>query len=45
MAADKGSTLLDQARQQYPILNGANVGFVSTPDANSGDNMLESWPC
>jgi hypothetical protein len=35
-------TVLDQAREQYPILKGVDLGYTENPN-NSG-NYLEFWP-
>jgi hypothetical protein len=37
------SSLLDQARQQYPILNKEEIQYKVSP-GRSDSNMLESWP-
>lgn len=36
--------LLGIIKQMYPMLRDANIGLVNSPNADSGGNMMESWP-
>jgi hypothetical protein len=40
---EQPTTVLDQARQQYPILNNYDIGFVDSTGRPSSGRMLESW--
>lgn len=39
---DPQAGLLDQAKQQYPILDSHSIGFKNNP--GGGDGYMESWP-
>lgn len=42
MAESQQPNLLEQARQQYPMLRDVDIGYTETPKENSG--YLEFWP-
>lgn len=43
-AQGRPTDLMGLAQQQYPsIFDKLKMGFVNSPNANSGGNMLESW--